>query len=353
MQPGLKTFPWLGVILLSLSCATLSSRQPATPAQPTVPVTPVVEAAPTLTAPALPTTGDGTPDVSGTVMYQVEHIVTIENTGQSVLNQIDLVVAHIRDLPPYQDVLSFQVSPDADGQFSDMYGNAYLEFVFRDVAAGSQVIVQFQYTIAVNQVHFDLGDCQGSLPDQYLDAEQYIQADALQIIALADELSVGQQTVCDQARAIYDYVSDSLNFSGYESVDLGALIALSQSGGDCTEFADLFIALSRAGGIPARFLEGVTYISDYTTNLGDIKHDWTEVYLPEAGWVPVDPTWGKTAGRRDAYFASMTPDHIVVTVGRNLTALRGYHYYYFEYWQTEEKPQFSHWETWRLVRVEE
>ncbi|MEM4389552.1 MAG: transglutaminase-like domain-containing protein [Candidatus Micrarchaeia archaeon] len=58
--------------------------------------------------------------------------------------------------------------------------------------------------------------------------------------------------------------------------------------GTCDEFAHLFIALARALGLPARFVSG--YI-----NTGEEWgiHGWAEVWVPEYGWIPADPTFNE------------------------------------------------------------
>ena len=56
--------------------------------------------------------------------------------------------------------------------------------------------------------------------------------------------------------------------------------------GTCDEFTNLFIAMCRAVGIPARYVAGLTYSKD-----GWGYHAWAEVYLDK--WVPVDPTWNE------------------------------------------------------------
>jgi transglutaminase-like putative cysteine protease len=63
--------------------------------------------------------------------------------------------------------------------------------------------------------------------------------------------------------------------------------------GVCDELTSLFISLSREAGIPARFVSGLAY-----TNLPQFSsnwwaHGWAEVWLPDAGWVPVDVTYGQ------------------------------------------------------------
>jgi transglutaminase-like putative cysteine protease len=62
----------------------------------------------------------------------------------------------------------------------------------------------------------------------------------------------------------------------------------------------LFITLCRSRGIPARWQTG------WNTFPGakDI-HDWTEIYLPPYGWVPVDPWAGIYATR---YCTALNPE---------------------------------------------
>ena len=85
----------------------------------------------------------------------------------------------------------------------------------------------------------------------------------------------------------------------------------------CTEFTDLFIALARAAGIPAREVNGYAY----TTNPAlrplslaeDILHAWPEYYdESQSLWRPVDPTWGKTTGGVD-FFTKLDLNHFVFT----------------------------------------
>jgi transglutaminase-like putative cysteine protease len=53
--------------------------------------------------------------------------------------------------------------------------------------------------------------------------------------------------------------------------------------GDCNEITALYVALARAGGLPARPAAGLVRLGDHF-----YYHAWPEVYL--GSWVPVDPT---------------------------------------------------------------
>ena len=74
--------------------------------------------------------------------------------------------------------------------------------------------------------------------------------------------------------------------------------------GFCQHFASSFAFLMRAAGIPARVVTG--YQGGYYNNIGDYlvvrqsdAHAWSEVWLPERGWVRVDPTAAVSPQRVD------------------------------------------------------
>ncbi|MBI4066735.1 transglutaminase domain-containing protein, partial [Candidatus Gottesmanbacteria bacterium] len=124
-------------------------------------------------------------------------------------------------------------------------------------------------------------------------------------------------------RAIYDYVVSTLSYD-YERVKTtpkrkGALEALkTPKSAICMEFTDLFIAIARAAGIPAR--EVVGYAHTTNTRLRplsfvfDVLHAWPEYYDREQDvWIPIDPTWGNTTGGVD-YFTTFDFNHIVFAI---------------------------------------
>jgi transglutaminase-like putative cysteine protease len=120
-------------------------------------------------------------------------------------------------------------------------------------------------------------------------------------------------------REIFDFVSSTLSYN-YERTKepfkrYGSREVLKNpKDALCSEFTDLFIALARAAGIPAR--EAVGYA--YTTNsklrpitvYGDILHSWPEYYDETQNlWIPVDPTWTRTTKGID-YFDTLDFNHI-------------------------------------------
>jgi transglutaminase-like putative cysteine protease len=264
--------------------------------------------------------------------YHVQERFTIVNEGPAVPEKQNLWVALIRDFPPYQQVGSMQVSPQKYTQVVDEYGNPYAEFDFSGQEAGTTQTVTIDYRVTVNELTYDLMDCQGSLLKEFTAPELWIESNNPQIVALSERLSQGKETVCQQVRAFYNHIGDTLIYT-FNGRNWGAQTALGpKMGSDCTEYSDLLVALSRAQGIPGRYFEGLLYLDVSTTGLAQQEHAWADVYMPGTGWVAIDPTLGRIPANRDTYFAHYTPDHIIVTMGANPSVLRGSNYWTYLYW---------------------
>jgi transglutaminase-like putative cysteine protease len=67
-----------------------------------------------------------------------------------------------------------------------------------------------------------------------------------------------------------------------------ALEAFELKRGVCQDYAHIFIACARTGGVPARFVSGHFLRSDGTMNQ-PAGHAWAEAFVPDLGWVGFDP----------------------------------------------------------------
>ena len=68
---------------------------------------------------------------------------------------------------------------------------------------------------------------------------------------------------------------------------------LENKGASCRDFATLFMEACRFLGLAARFVSGYMYSSEIQGQMS--MHGWAEVYLPGAGWIGFDPSWGLLA----------------------------------------------------------
>ena len=274
--------------------------------------------------------------VTGTETYEVRQTISLSNTGTREPEKQNLWVALIHDINPYQKVLSREISPSKYSLATDEYGNQYAEFDLSNHLPGTTIDVEIRYEVSMNEIVYDLSNCTGDLPNEFTQPELHIESANLQITSLAAKLSKGKQTVCEQVRAFYDYAGDNLVYA-YNRKDWGAQATFGRMGSDCSEYADLVIALSRAENIPARYYEGLLYLEESGSGntddqIAQTEHAWMDVYLPGIGWSAMDPTMGRWVTNREKYFAHYTPDHIIVTTGRNPSTLRGASYWSHIYW---------------------
>jgi transglutaminase-like putative cysteine protease len=67
-----------------------------------------------------------------------------------------------------------------------------------------------------------------------------------------------------------------------------AIEAFGLKRGVCQDYAHVFIACARSGGVPARFVSGHFLRSDGIINQ-QAAHAWAEAFVPNLGWVGFDP----------------------------------------------------------------
>lgn len=204
----------------------------------------------------------------------------------------------------YPSPLNIQV--DSDGNWLGLYRLGGKEEL--NIKASGKVKVYAQ-----PQEYFLRPD--RSVLDSNLKSNVYWEINNEEIISYAEGLSTPKE--------IYNFVIKTLNYD-YERVKkgaerLGAVGALeSPEKAICTEFTDLFIALARAVGIPAREINGYAYTTNERLRplslVADILHAWPEYWDDKKQvWVPIDPTWGDTTGGVD-YFSKLDLNHFAFVI---------------------------------------
>jgi len=236
--------------------------------------------------------------------------------------------------------ISAEYSPQPSKIFN-RNGSRYAEFVFRKPKKRFRVTVKIKAELS----RYDLSTArrkgrQDNDKDlnlePFLKHEKRIEKDDDQIRKIANAIKA--QTKIDTVRQAYMYVLDNMEYGGFKEKDLGALDALKNKKGDCSEYTALFVALCRADDIPARVVYG--YTSDYKDTP---KHAWAEVYLKKYGWVPFDPTRGDQDNRfiRDILFHTLEPIYIYLADIHTDQLVGKGNYYKYWYWGDEVKVKES------------
>jgi len=115
--------------------------------------------------------------------------------------------------------------------------------------------------------------------------EPLIQSRAPAIKNLARRIANGETDPRVVAERLNTWVHDSINDRITFGVPSAIQVLVSRSG-DCNEHTQLFVALARAAGLPARIAAGLAYLDGKF-----YYHAWPEVLLGD--WVAVDPTFGQ------------------------------------------------------------
>lgn len=120
---------------------------------------------------------------------------------------------------------------------------------------------------------------------------------------LAAELVKGASSRYEQVEAVNNYLRQHGSYTldtrvppeGQDFVDDFLFVTHE---GYCNHYSTAMAVLLRSQGIPTRYVKGFTQGKQdsvhpdlYSVSEGD-AHSWVEVYFPESGWVPFDPTPG-------------------------------------------------------------
>ena len=134
------------------------------------------------------------------------------------------------------------------------------------------------------------------------EAEPYLQLpDGLHsdIADLADELTADADSHFAKAEAIGEYFTAEFEYTvelpEIRSDDPVAEFLFEHQEGHCEYFATAAAVLLRHADVPTRLVNGFlggTYneIGEFVTIRQGDAHAWVELYVPELGWVPFDPT---------------------------------------------------------------
>jgi hypothetical protein len=214
------------------------------------------------------------PNAASTNRFPVDRCIrygfTVQNTTGSLLKTADLWTFAPLPQTSFQVCRSVKTSHQHE-VITDRFGNRVLHFAFRDLPPYGVKVVTVEAELGLS----DVPEPRWADTNVFLRAESAIEIDSPEFARLAPRFPDGG--VSDTAKRVYEWVSGTLQDAGYVKRDRGALAALRERRGDCTEYAYLFVALCRARGIPARAIGGYRCTANRVLDPASY-HNWAEYY---------------------------------------------------------------------------
>ena len=176
-------------------------------------------------------------------------------------------------------------------------GNQILEFHLDRIPPHGNRVVTVTATV---DLYAEPVKSASSEADAFLNPEKNIPSNHPSITEKAGDLKKddSEQTIV----SFFEWISRNIVYERNNGPSRGALYALENHKGDCTEYADLFTALCRAVRIPARSMGGYICSQDKVVKPLDY-HNWSEVYINGA-WRIVDPQRNIFKPDRPEYIAT-------------------------------------------------
>jgi len=194
----------------------------------------------------------------------------------------------------------------------------FIEVVF-NLPKQSKINKSIIFTLDINEYTFNL-EGTDSLTGQdiidkkllkYIVPSKYIESQSNEVKAIAKIIMRNAFSVKEKVESTYEFVNDFLAFKKLPA-RTSALESLKSGYGDCTEYADLFVAISREMKIPARTVSLFNFSKNRAFNAPN--HNEAEIYLKNHGWVIVYTNLGQGKYLNKYALGKMASDNILYKV---------------------------------------
>lgn len=243
-------------------------------------------------------------EINDVYVGSLKHVIQIVNNSPDPVRG-ELFVPLIKNETTQRYVI---LRNNSLSKVNDSSGNIYLHLDLR-ISEGQTFRVELDYYVVSFNIHYLIDpnilknyDTSSEMYRKYTGSEELVESNNSRIISLAHNLTCNVDDWHGKALKIYDFVRRHMHYE-VQDEERGALWALENGVGDCSEYSYFFVALCRAAGIPARIKAGFAF-HRATESLED-GHMWAEYYLGNYGWIPVDVTWRLFDKIDDKHFSSI------------------------------------------------
>jgi transglutaminase-like putative cysteine protease len=171
-------------------------------------------------------------------------------------------------------------------------------FKLENLGGGASRTVNLSFSVEVYAVETQIRTMSvrrdtAPLYTTYTQSTPLIQSNNQQVINLVSTIAGKETNPHVKARVLYDWVINNIEIREIASSTSGNIAtALEQKRADPYTVALLYAAMARAGGLPCIPVSGVLVDRNGQTQ----RHYWTEIWLNDFGWLPVDPVLGAGVG---------------------------------------------------------
>jgi len=282
------------------------------------------------------------------------HEVKVLGDGQ--VNHLETYIAKPTDLNQ-QKILKMDYYPVDHKIEKDRWGQQVAVFNYADIPSNEKRRSQLKIQCEISKIrYFIFPDKVGSLEEiptkirkKYTeDGSKYLMSDPY-IKELSKKIVGDEKNPYWIARKIFDHVRNALEYKLEGGWNV-APVVLKRGTGSCSEYSISFIALARSAGLPARFV-GAYVVRGDDASMDDVFHRWPEVYLPNYGWIPIDPQGGDKPAPADRLrnIGSLPNRFLITTQGGGDSEFLGWQYNYNEKYSMDPKVQvqietFAEWQ---------
>ena len=228
----------------------------------------------------------------------LEYTNQVRNYGPGVVKDVDIYLAVPENLPNQQLLSEIEYFPQPTDFLTDKWGQKVAHYNFQDIESGGVVSAGMKVKMKLYQVRYfifpekagELKDIPKEITDKFLadDAKYSVNDPFIQSSA---KEAVGDETNPYWiARKIFNYVIERIEYELVGGWNIAPTV-LKRGTGSCSEYSFVYISMCRAAGLPARYVGSVVIRGDDASD-DEVFHRWVEVYLPNYGWIPVDPSGG-------------------------------------------------------------
>ncbi|MCD6515700.1 MAG: transglutaminase domain-containing protein [Candidatus Asgardarchaeum sp.] len=210
----------------------------------------------------------------------------INYNGQEIFDVYARIVKppHIPTVQEINSITPLNFTPLREE--TDLDGNEWLVANFEKIDENKSIDIGYKSKITLLRRSYIPAKLSPSDYKKYTNSEPYIESDDPRIIRISESLY--HRNFYQFIKNIQKWLHKNISYREMPSEN-GALFALKNKIGDCTEFSSLFVAICRAANIPSRLVAGIAKGKKWE------NHAWAECYY-DGKWIAVEPTWKEYVG---------------------------------------------------------